>query len=139
MSESVKRHKENSNLIKEIRAMTDTAIRDQGAPIKTFEIQIKQMSKVLQERGFGSLPSSTETNPRDQVKSISTTIEADSYSIRHIGSSQYAQRGTMDQNSRKLMELHISMTPYPKRRKTQGVSLYLALLIILALTMPLLT
>ncbi|GJW53029.1 putative reverse transcriptase domain-containing protein [Tanacetum coccineum] len=48
------------------------------------------MSKVLQERGFGSLPSSTETNLRDQVKSISTTIEADSYSIRRIGSSQYA-------------------------------------------------
>ncbi|GJW62411.1 putative reverse transcriptase domain-containing protein [Tanacetum coccineum] len=41
------------------------------------------MRKVLQERGFGSLPSSTEMNPRDQVKSISTTIEADSNSIRH--------------------------------------------------------
>ncbi|GJS35453.1 hypothetical protein Tco_0533835 [Tanacetum coccineum] len=40
------------------------------------------MSKVLQERVFGSLPSSTEANPRDQVKSISTTIEADSYPIR---------------------------------------------------------
>ncbi|GKD43954.1 hypothetical protein Tco_1268599 [Tanacetum coccineum] len=30
------------------------------------------MSKVLQERGFRSVPSSTKTNPRDQVKSIST-------------------------------------------------------------------
>ncbi|GJS08445.1 hypothetical protein Tco_0365241 [Tanacetum coccineum] len=90
MSESAKRHEENSNLIKEIQAMTDAAIRNQGASIKTLEIQIGQMSKVLQERGFGSLPSSTETNLRDQVKSISTTIEADSYSIRHIGSSQYA-------------------------------------------------
>ncbi|GJW36132.1 putative reverse transcriptase domain-containing protein [Tanacetum coccineum] len=40
------------------------------------------MSNVLQERGFGSLLSSTEANPRDQVKSISTTIEADSYPIR---------------------------------------------------------
>ncbi|GJW30234.1 putative reverse transcriptase domain-containing protein [Tanacetum coccineum] len=40
------------------------------------------MSKVLQERGFGSLPSSTETNPRDQVNSISTTIEDDSHLIR---------------------------------------------------------
>ncbi|GJX18178.1 hypothetical protein Tco_0219010 [Tanacetum coccineum] len=48
------------------------------------------MSKVLQERGFGSLPSSTETNPRDQVKSISTTIKADSHSIRRIRSPQYA-------------------------------------------------
>ncbi|GKC00614.1 hypothetical protein Tco_0986750, partial [Tanacetum coccineum] len=87
MSESAKRHEENSNLIKEIRATTDAAIRNQGASIKTLEIQIGQMSKVLQERGFGSLPSSTETNPRDQVKSISTTIEADSHSIRRIGSS----------------------------------------------------
>ncbi|GJW98442.1 putative reverse transcriptase domain-containing protein [Tanacetum coccineum] len=41
------------------------------------------------ERGFGSLPSSTEVNPRDQVKSISTTIKVDSCLIRHIGSSQY--------------------------------------------------
>ncbi|GJZ43992.1 mitochondrial proton/calcium exchanger protein-like protein isoform X1 [Tanacetum coccineum] len=48
------------------------------------------MSKVLQERGFGSLPSSTETNPRDHVKSISTIVEADSYPIRRMGSSQYA-------------------------------------------------
>ncbi|GKF12594.1 hypothetical protein Tco_0050520 [Tanacetum coccineum] len=48
------------------------------------------MSKVLQERGFGSLPSSTEANLRDQVKSISTTVEVDSYPIRRIGSSQYA-------------------------------------------------
>ncbi|GKC35131.1 hypothetical protein Tco_1047515 [Tanacetum coccineum] len=46
------------------------------------------MSKVLQERGFGSLPSSTETNPRDHVKSISTIVEADSYPICRIGSSR---------------------------------------------------
>ncbi|GKE91967.1 putative reverse transcriptase domain-containing protein, partial [Tanacetum coccineum] len=60
----------------------EAAIRNQGASIKTLKIQIGQMSKVLQERGFRSLPSSTETNPKDQVKSISTTIEADSHSIR---------------------------------------------------------
>ncbi|GKE36787.1 hypothetical protein Tco_1460192 [Tanacetum coccineum] len=46
MSESTKRHEENSNLIKEIRASTDAAIRNQGASIKTLEIQIGQMSKV---------------------------------------------------------------------------------------------
>ncbi|GJU86718.1 mitochondrial proton/calcium exchanger protein-like protein isoform X1 [Tanacetum coccineum] len=90
MSESTKRHKENSNLIKEIRALTDAAIRIQGVLIKTLEIQMGQMSKVLQERGFGSLPSSTETNPRDHVKSISTVVEADSYPIRRIRPSQYA-------------------------------------------------
>ncbi|GJU94540.1 hypothetical protein Tco_1319296 [Tanacetum coccineum] len=45
MSESTKRHEENSNLTKEIRASTDAAIRNQGASIKTLEIQIGQMSK----------------------------------------------------------------------------------------------
>ncbi|GKE35719.1 hypothetical protein Tco_1455041 [Tanacetum coccineum] len=40
ISESAKRHEENSNLIKEIRASTDAAIRNQGASIKTLKIQI---------------------------------------------------------------------------------------------------
>ncbi|GJY65693.1 DNA-directed DNA polymerase [Tanacetum coccineum] len=92
MGESAKRHEENSNLIKEIRASTNAAIRNQGASIKTLEIQVGQMSKVLQERGFGSLPSSTKTNPRDHVKSISTTIKVDASSIRRIGSHQYAEK-----------------------------------------------
>ncbi|GJX73323.1 mitochondrial proton/calcium exchanger protein-like protein isoform X1 [Tanacetum coccineum] len=83
MGESAKRHEENSNLIKEIRASTDAAIRNQGASIKTLEIQIGQMSKVLQERGFGSLLSSTETNLRDHFKSTSTIVEADASSICH--------------------------------------------------------
>nr|GEU43958.1 hypothetical protein [Tanacetum cinerariifolium] len=90
MSESAKRHKENSNLIKEIQASMDAAIQNQGESIKTLEIQISKMRKVLLERGFGSLSSSTEANPRDQVKSISTTTEVDPYLIRQIGSSQYA-------------------------------------------------
>ncbi|GJX82675.1 hypothetical protein Tco_0332156 [Tanacetum coccineum] len=55
MGESGKRHEENSNLIKEIRASTDAAIRNQGASIKTLEIQIGQMSKVTyQEYRFGN-------------------------------------------------------------------------------------
>ncbi|GKF50433.1 hypothetical protein Tco_0146900, partial [Tanacetum coccineum] len=90
MSESAKRHKENSNLIKEIRASTNTAIKNQGALIKTLEILIGQISKVLEKRGFGSLPSSTETNRRDHVKLMSTTIEADMTLIRRMGSPQYA-------------------------------------------------
>ncbi|GKA15116.1 hypothetical protein Tco_0694863 [Tanacetum coccineum] len=67
MEESTKRHEQNSNLIQEIRASTDAVIRNQGASIKTLEIQIGQMSK-----------------------SISTTVEADPSSIRRIGSHQYA-------------------------------------------------
>ncbi|GJT07929.1 mitochondrial proton/calcium exchanger protein-like protein isoform X1 [Tanacetum coccineum] len=113
MSESAKRHEENSNLIKEIRASTDAAIRNQGASIKTLEIQIRQMSKVLQERGFGSLPSSTETNPRDQVKSISTTVEAYSNSIHSIGSNQYAV--SSGQNSTLLYKSRQMTVPFLSR------------------------
>ncbi|GJW38147.1 hypothetical protein Tco_0063992 [Tanacetum coccineum] len=85
MAELAKRHKENSNIIKEIRASIDAAIRNQEESIKTLEIQIGQMSKVLQERGIGGLPGSTEPNPRDHVKSISTAKSV----IYHIGSGPY--------------------------------------------------
>ncbi|GKB30749.1 ribonuclease H-like domain-containing protein [Tanacetum coccineum] len=62
MTESTKRHKENSNIIKEVRASTNVAIRNQGASIKTLEIQIGQMSKVLQERGFENRKEAREMN-----------------------------------------------------------------------------
>ncbi|GJV40308.1 hypothetical protein Tco_1418748 [Tanacetum coccineum] len=113
MSESAKSYDPNSNLIKEIRAAIDDAIRNQRASIKTLEIQIEQMSKVLHERGFGSLPSSTETNPRDQVKSISNTIEADVSPIRHIGSSQYIV--STGHNSTLLYKSRQMMVPFPSR------------------------
>ncbi|GJV62998.1 putative reverse transcriptase domain-containing protein [Tanacetum coccineum] len=71
------------------------------------------MSKVLKERGFGSLPSSTETNPRDQVKSISTTIEADLHSIRCIRSPQYAV--STGQNSKLLYNSRQTMVLFPSR------------------------
>ncbi|GKB71359.1 putative reverse transcriptase domain-containing protein [Tanacetum coccineum] len=66
------------------------------------------MSKVLQERGFRSLPISTEIKMRDQVKSISTTIKADSYSISPIRSSQYAV-STRQNKSRQ------TTVPFPSR------------------------
>ncbi|GJX91042.1 retrovirus-related pol polyprotein from transposon TNT 1-94 [Tanacetum coccineum] len=81
IAESAKRHEENSNIIKEIRSSIDVVIRNQGASIKTLEIQIGQMSKVLQEIGIGGLPGSTEPNLRDHVKLISKA-KADSSKIR---------------------------------------------------------
>nr|GEW01072.1 hypothetical protein [Tanacetum cinerariifolium] len=45
MRKSTKRHEENSNIVKQIRASTDATIENQGALIKTLEIQIKKMSK----------------------------------------------------------------------------------------------
>ncbi|GJZ89308.1 hypothetical protein Tco_0661090 [Tanacetum coccineum] len=113
MNESVKRHEENSNLIKEIQASTNVPIRIQGASIKTLEIQIGKISKVLQERGFRSLPSSTETNPRDHVKLLLTTIEADMSLIRRIGSSQYAV--SAQRNRKVIFKLRQATILFPIR------------------------
>ncbi|GJY65272.1 ribonuclease H-like domain-containing protein [Tanacetum coccineum] len=109
-----KKHEENSNIIKEIRASTDTAIRNQGASIKTLEIQIGQMSKVLQERGFGTLPSSTEINPRDQVKSISTT-KADFSEIRRIRCGPFARE------ARDVKILDAYDHTFPHKEKDPGI------------------
>ncbi|GJX78838.1 putative reverse transcriptase domain-containing protein [Tanacetum coccineum] len=120
MSKITRRHEENSNLIKEIRASTDADIRNQGVSIKTLKIQIGQMTKVLQKRRFGSLSSSTKTNPRDQVKSISTTIEGDSYSIHRIGYSQYAV--STGQNRTLMYETRQTMILFPSRLNGASVS-----------------
>ncbi|GJU49193.1 DNA-directed DNA polymerase [Tanacetum coccineum] len=67
------------------QSMEESLSKNQGASIKALEIQIGQMSKVLQERGSGNLPRLTEANPRDHVKSISTIVETDTTSIRRLG------------------------------------------------------
>nr|GEW47821.1 hypothetical protein [Tanacetum cinerariifolium] len=87
--------------------------KNQGASNKTLEIQIEKISKVLQERGFRSLPSSTEANPRDHVKSMSTTIKADTNPIRHIGSPQYAV--STSQNSKLMYKKRQTRISFPRR------------------------
>ncbi|GKA15198.1 DNA-directed DNA polymerase [Tanacetum coccineum] len=90
--ESAKRHEEKSNLIKEIQASMDASIRNQGASIKTLEIQIGQMSNALQEKGFGSLPGasvsvmpfSTYNNlGLDELAHTKLTIELANKTVKH--------------------------------------------------------
>ncbi|GJY18150.1 putative reverse transcriptase domain-containing protein [Tanacetum coccineum] len=69
------------------------------------------MSKVLQERGFGSLPSFTKKNPRDHVKSISATVKADMTPISRIRSPQYSV--SAKQNSKLIFESRQMTIPFP--------------------------
>ncbi|GJS46891.1 hypothetical protein Tco_0597012 [Tanacetum coccineum] len=85
MAESAKSHDENSNLTKEIQV----------------------------EKGSGSLSSSTETNPGDHVKSISTTIDADTPSIRRINLNRYAVSSL--QNMTHIFEPNRSVVPFLSR------------------------
>nr|GEX27620.1 hypothetical protein [Tanacetum cinerariifolium] len=53
---ATKRQEENSNMIKEIRASTDAVVRNQGASIKTLEIQIGKISKKEKDPRSFTLP-----------------------------------------------------------------------------------
>ncbi|GKE50209.1 hypothetical protein Tco_1481467 [Tanacetum coccineum] len=75
------------------------------------------MSKVFQERGSGSLLSSTETNPRDHVKSILTAEEADIPSIRHMEPNQYNVSSQQKDNMMQMIKLSRASVPFPGRLK----------------------
>ncbi|XP_048227298.1 uncharacterized protein LOC125369329 [Ricinus communis] len=49
---------------------TDSALRNQQASIQNLETQIGQISRMLVERQPGTLPSTTESNPREHVNII---------------------------------------------------------------------
>ncbi|GJY29325.1 hypothetical protein Tco_0405092 [Tanacetum coccineum] len=80
-------------------------ILDSKGDIATKTVVDAKVTIQDMERGFGSLPSSTETNPRDHVKSISTTVEADMTPIRRIRSSQYVVSAQQNRASVSVMPL----------------------------------
>nr|GEZ89063.1 hypothetical protein [Tanacetum cinerariifolium] len=107
--DSIKRNNENSSYQERRQSM-------EGASIKTLEIQIGQVS------------SSTEANLRDQVKSISTTIEVDSCLIHRIRSAQYAvsigQNRTLMYESRRMTILfpsHLNGYYYEEKKGSYGL------------------
>ncbi|GKC92242.1 reverse transcriptase domain-containing protein [Tanacetum coccineum] len=78
-----KRIDENTNLIKELQASMDFALRSQVASIKALKIQVRQMSIKLHEKLSGDLLSSIVIKPRVDDETISTSVEIDKPSIRH--------------------------------------------------------
>ncbi|XP_073024358.1 uncharacterized protein [Primulina eburnea] len=49
---------------------TETRLQNQDASIKGLENQIRQLVKMIASRDPGTLPSNTETNPKEKVKAI---------------------------------------------------------------------
>nr|GEW78763.1 hypothetical protein [Tanacetum cinerariifolium] len=84
MAEIAKRLDENTNLIKELQAFTDFALRNQEASIKALKIQVRQISIELHEKLSGDLESSTIIKPRVDDDTISTSVETIMPLIRHI-------------------------------------------------------
>ncbi|PPS20411.1 hypothetical protein GOBAR_AA00141 [Gossypium barbadense] len=57
---------ENGNSFQNI----ETTLKNQQASIQRLETQIGQLAKLISERLQGSLPSNTESNPREQLNAI---------------------------------------------------------------------
>ncbi|PPR96353.1 hypothetical protein GOBAR_AA24318 [Gossypium barbadense] len=51
------------------------ALKNQQASIQGHETQIRQLAKLISERPQGSLPSSTKSNPREQLNAITSQDE----------------------------------------------------------------
>nr|GEW89757.1 hypothetical protein [Tanacetum cinerariifolium] len=98
MSKIEKRHDENTNLIKELRASTDFALRTQKASIKALEIQVRRMSNILHERLSGNLQSSIKIKPRVNDETISTSVKVNKPSIHCINASQYVVSNLQNKN-----------------------------------------
>ncbi|GKA19733.1 hypothetical protein Tco_0699648 [Tanacetum coccineum] len=93
-----KRLDENTNLLKELQASTDFALRNKKASIKSLEIQVRKMSIILHEKLSRYLQSSTVIKPRSNDETISTSVKADKPSIRRIDASQYAVSNLQNRN-----------------------------------------
>ncbi|GKB07477.1 homeodomain-like protein [Tanacetum coccineum] len=98
MAEIAKRLDENTNLIKELQASTDFALRNKKDSIKDLEIQVRKISIILHEKLSWDLRSSTEIMPRVNDEMISTSVKIEKLSMRHIDASQYAVSNLQNRN-----------------------------------------
>ncbi|XP_073017528.1 uncharacterized protein [Primulina eburnea] len=80
---------------------TETRFQNQDASIKGLENQIGQLAKLIANREQGTLPSNTETNPREQVKAVELrsgrALESNEERTKH-GEDEVEHQGVM-QNS----------------------------------------
>ncbi|KAI3767638.1 hypothetical protein L2E82_17938 [Cichorium intybus] len=109
---------------------TEVQLRNQAASIQNIENQIGQISKVLQERLPGTLPTNTEPNPRAQAKAITTRSgkiippavmepEINSTPESKIGTAE--NEHTKDEGTKETSspEPHQPTIPFPQRLKKE--------------------
>ncbi|XP_027338257.1 uncharacterized protein LOC113852214 [Abrus precatorius] len=100
----------------------ETALRNQQASIHNLENQLGQISRLLSERPQESLPSNTETNPKEQVKAVTLR----SGKILQENGKQDAEKSTIEEEDKVQEETvekpptlkeFIPPLPYPARLK----------------------
>ncbi|GKA22677.1 hypothetical protein Tco_0708639 [Tanacetum coccineum] len=122
-----KRHEENSNIIKVIRASTDAAIRNQGASIKTLEIQIGQMTDFSEIRHIGCGPYAVSGT---QQRSILSEIVPFPRRLQNFSRDDWREAQDV-----KILDAYDHTLP--QKEKDPGSFTYLVLFIISILIKPL--
>ncbi|GJV00278.1 hypothetical protein Tco_1329548 [Tanacetum coccineum] len=84
---------------------------------KGLDVPTRQILDSKGERGFGSLPSSTKTNPRDHFKSILNADEANIPSIRRIEPTRYVVSNQQKDNKLQSIKLSRARVPFSGRLK----------------------
>ncbi|GKC20851.1 hypothetical protein Tco_1023001 [Tanacetum coccineum] len=72
IKESRIRQKESENMVWGIKKTYDQTFKTQASSIKKIEIHLGRIAKIIQDRETGSLPSTTEINPRGLANAITT-------------------------------------------------------------------
>ncbi|GKC75601.1 hypothetical protein Tco_1126375 [Tanacetum coccineum] len=141
MAESAKRHDENSNSIKEILAATDATIINQGASITTLEIQIGKISKI---RRIDPTEHDAYIQADQSTIPFLSWLTDDYEKMDLLDSATYMKSflkeklriGYQIEPSIYMNDSAILEETLPPKKKTQGVLLYLVILIIFVLKMP---
>ncbi|GKE80058.1 putative nucleotidyltransferase, ribonuclease H, partial [Tanacetum coccineum] len=73
VTEEVRMAQHSENLIWGIKKIFDKVFKAQASSIKKLEVQLGKIAETIQNREIGSLPSSTEINPRGLAHAITTS------------------------------------------------------------------
>ncbi|GJU46384.1 putative reverse transcriptase domain-containing protein [Tanacetum coccineum] len=129
IKESRLRQNDSENMVWGIKKTCEQTFITQASSIKEIEIHLGRIAKIIQDRETGSLPSSTETNPRGLANAITTrsglNYKPPKNPLENITTSQeeLTTKTTItndekeSNNPRKSMESSDHSIPFPRRLK----------------------
>ncbi|GJV59398.1 putative nucleotidyltransferase, ribonuclease H [Tanacetum coccineum] len=131
IKESRLRHKDSEKMVWGIKKTCEQTFKTQASSIKEIENHLGRIAKIIQDREIGSLPSSTETNPRGLANAITTrsglNYKPSKNPLKNITTSQeeLTMKTTItngekeSNNPRKSMESSDHSIPFPGRLKKE--------------------
>ncbi|GLU07084.1 hypothetical protein SLE2022_240580 [Rubroshorea leprosula] len=97
----------------------EAAVQNQGASIRNLEVQVGQLASVVSGRAQGALPSSTEKNPKEQVKAVTLR------SGKQIGDEESSdnegekEKAPTEEKKSEEVKPYVPPIPFPHRLKQQ--------------------